>query len=262
VFSELKLEVEPLPPVIRVNASIVHLEEVAPDIVEVTMKPAQALEMLPGQYCRFRFRGFAARAFSPTAALNQTGDDGMLRLNVKRVRDGRVTPQLGKAIKVGHAVTIEGPFGHAFLRPGGQGRLVLVGSGTGFAPVWAVAAAALRENAMRRIVLLAGSRKLATLYMAPALDLVSRFANVKVAACVEDLKRNEGLLLAGDTIGHLPVLTNDDIVYAAGGPKLVDAVGHAAQASGALFYADPFEPEVRPSNSGWLDNAKAWLRAG
>lgn len=262
VFSELKLEVEALPPVTQVNARIVQLVEVAPDIVEVTMKPAQTIEMLPGQYCRFRYRGFAARAFSPTAALNSLRDDGLLRLNIKRVRDGRVTPQIGKAIMVGHAVTIEGPFGHAFLRKGGQGRLVLVGSGTGFAPVWAVAAAALRENPLRRIVLLAASRKLATLYMAPALDLASRYANVKVAACVEELTQKHGLLLAGDPIGHLPKIANDDIVYAAGSPKLVDAVGDAAQANRALFYADPFEPEIRPSSSGWLDNAKAWLRTG
>ncbi len=295
VFSDLALEIEPLPPVQRINGKIVRLVELAEDIVEVTMaldrKPEhfpvkwtpvnrrkfdkqgtgalssdadrveRALEMLPGQYCRVGFRGFPARPFSPTAALASLEDDGRIRLNIKRVRNGRVTPQLGKTILPGHTVAIEGPFGHAFLRPGLDNRLILVGSGTGFAPVWAVAAAALRENPLRSIVLMAVSRKATGFYMAPALELANQFENVSVIAAIEELTSHHGLVKGGPALDHLPRLAGDDIVYAAGGPSLVDAVGEVTEAAGAIIYSDPFEP-MAPSTPGWLDLARGWLKAG
>jgi NAD(P)H-flavin reductase len=261
VFSDLALEIEALPPVERIKGKIVRLIELAEDIVEVTMALDRKFDMLPGQYCRFSFRGFPARPFSPTASLSAIESDGRLRLNIKRVRDGRVTPQLGKTIGQHHSVAIEGPFGHAFFRSGLDSRLILVGSGTGFAPVWAVAAAALRENPQRSIVLIAVSRKAAGFYMAPALELANEFANVSVVAAIEELKSNHGLVMGGPAIGHLPRLSASDIIYAAGGPSLVDAVGEAAEAAGALFYSDPFEPMAPPTPS-WLDLAKDWLKTG
>ena len=185
VFSDLALEVEPLPPVLRVSGTLSKLSELAEDIVEVTIEPSRRLDMLPGQYCRFRFRGFPARSFSPTSSLGALQSDGRIRLHVKRVRGGRVTPSLGNTICEGHQVHIEGPFGHAFLRPGLSNRLVLIGSGTGFAPVWAVGAAALRENPERQMTVIAASRRAAAFYMTPALALISRYPNVKAIATIE-----------------------------------------------------------------------------
>ena len=161
VFSDLELEVEAVPPVVHTRGKVVALTEIAEDIVEVVIEPSRKLDLLWGQYCRFRFRGYPDRPFSPTASMKEVGDGGLIHLHIKRVRGGRVTPHLGGAIKSGHTVVIDGPRGHAFLRPGASNRLVLVGSGTGFAPIWAVAAAALQENAERKIVLIAASRKLA-----------------------------------------------------------------------------------------------------
>ncbi len=261
VFSDLKLEIEPLPPVVRVKGMVVELIEMAEGIVEVTIKPDRRFAVFPGQYCRFSFRGFPARPFSPTSAMTSVASDGLIRLNIKRVRGGRVTPQLGQTIPVGHPVAIEGPFGQAFLRPGLDNRLVLVGSGTGFAPIWAVAATALRENPHRPIVLLAASRTTGAFYMAPALELAHQFPSVSVIAAIDDLPRSQGLLLAGAAIKHLPQVAGGDIVYAAGAPALVDAVGVVADAAGATFYSDPFEP-VAQTAPGWLDKARDWLQAG
>ena len=261
VFSDLALEIEPLPPVTRTKANIEQLVPLAHDIVEVTLMPERPLEILPGQYCRFGFRGFPARPFSPTAALTSIVSGGRVRLNIKQVRDGRVTPQLGRSIGPGHMVVVEGPFGHAFLRPQQANRLILIGSGTGFAPVWAVAAAALCENPLRPIVLMAVSRKSAGFYMAPALALAHQFRNVSVIAAIEELTRPHGRILAGSASQYLPPISADDIVYAAGALALVDSIGERADTAGATFHADPFEPTARPS-PGWLDLARGWLKAG
>lgn len=261
VFSNLAIEVEKVPPVTRVRGQVRHVVQLAEDIVEVAITPAQPMAILPGQFCRFAFRGFPARPFSPTVALDAIADDGAIRLNVKRLRDGRVTPLIGGRIKAGHALTIEGPFGHAFLRPALSNRLVLVGSGTGFAPVWAVAAAALRENPQRPIVLIAAARKVAGFYMAPAVELASRFPYVTVIPTIEELTRHHYMVAAGRALDHLPPLGPEDIVYAAGSPKLVDAVALRSASAGALLYTDPFEP-APPQATGWLETARSWLSAG
>lgn len=265
VFSALDLEIEPTPPVSRIRASVTEITEIGEEIVEVVMRPARPLTMLPGQYCRFRFRGFPDRPFSPTAPMRDIRDDGLVRLHVKRVRDGKVTPQLGHGIKAGHTVTIEGPLGHAYLRPGLDNRLVLIASGTGFAPVWALAAAALRENPARRIVLVAAARKLSGFYMSPALNVVRNAISVGVIGCIEELGRRAGPFVPGRPIEHLPALTADDIVYSAGAPALVEAIGVASRRAGAAFYADPFHvvhAGPPPSEQvSLIGRARAWLAA-
>lgn len=263
VFSDLSISVEPLPPVSRTQATLLNVHEIATDILEVTMKPERPIGAMPGQYCKFTFRGCPPRPFSPTASLNSIDSDGLVRLNVKRVRGGRVTNALGRSVLKGQAVTIDGPFGHAFLRQGLRRRLVLFGSGTGFAPMWSVAAAALAECPSRSIFLIGATRTASSAYMAPALEIAARLQNVGVRLVIDELKGRlaEGSVVGGNVLDHVPRLSSDDIVYAAGAPKIVEAVGALANTVGATFYADPFEP-MAPSSAGWLDIAREWLKAG
>lgn len=261
VFSDLTLEYDILPPVQRIDARVTRLTNLTPDVVEITITPAKRLPLLPGQYCRFTFRGFPARAFSPTAPLDRPQKGRSFRLNVKRVRGGSVSPNLGRLIRAGHALKVEGPFGSAFLRPRKMGRLVLVAGGTGFAPMWAVADAALRENPARPMVLIAGVGSLTSFYMWPALDRVALLPNVRVIATVQKEEPGHPAVRRGRPDEHLPALTSDDIVYAAGAPSMVENVERAAEAARATFYSDPFEASgPTTERRSWL-NVLSWIRA-
>lgn len=261
VFSDLDLSIEALPAARQIQARIVSLTDVTPDVVELEIAPAERFQLWPGQYCRFTFRGFPERAFSPTAPLtgDETGQN--FRLNIKRVRNGRVSTNLGGKIKPGHALTIHGPFGHAFLRPRQSNRLVLVAGGTGFAPMWAVGDAALREHPWREVVFIAGTRTAAQLYMLPALSLARKFPNVTTIATTEAEEDTDPAILRGRPSDHLPRLRPNDIVYAAGAPAMVEAVAQVAIAARATFYADPFEPAGGQAED-WLTKAVSWLRTG
>ena len=261
VFSDLAVAVESLPPVRQIEARLIRLVDRSADVVELTIALRTQLHILPGQFCRFTFRGYPARLFSPTAPLTGHPPDGRIRLNVKRVNGGRVSPDLGTAIQRGHHVTVEGPYGHAFLRTAETSRLVLAASGTGFAPIWAVGHAALCENPHRSVVIIAGARELKQLYMAPALEFASRFPNVEIILTVENQQAAYPGVRTGRPADHIPPLGPDNIVYAAGAPRSVDAIGQLASAAGAKFYADPFEAagvEVKD----WIARAADWLRAG
>ncbi len=260
VLSDLRLKIEEVPEVCSIKAVLRRIRQVAHDIVELSIEAFEPLRYLPGQYYRFEFSGFPARSFSPTVPLDRPPRRGFLSLNVKQVRGGRVSPQLGVSIRPGHRLRMEGPFGHAFLRPRGKGRLVLVAGGTGFAPMWSVAYAALRENPTRKIVLIAGSRTIDSLYVMSASKRISRFPNVRVIPTVEELHRSPPFrVYRGRPNDHLPPLETSDIVYAAGAPRMVDAVAKSAEAAGAVFYCDPFEPAVPASETGWIGVVRSLL---
>jgi 3-phenylpropionate/trans-cinnamate dioxygenase ferredoxin reductase subunit len=152
-----------------------------------------------------------------------------------------LSPNFGTRIRPGHRLRVQGPFGQAFLRPGGQGRLILAGSGTGFAPVWAIAVMALRENRDRPIVIIAGARRLPALYMTPALALVARLPNVAVIPTIEEGPSPTPAVRVGRIEAHLPPLDPSDVVYACGSPRMVNSLAACVESAGATFYADPFE---------------------
>ncbi|MGD9802664.1 MAG: FAD-binding oxidoreductase [Hyphomicrobiaceae bacterium] len=249
------------PAVQRISGRILRLVDLARDIVELTIAPTERLDVLPGQFCRFTFQGFPARCFSPTAPLGAVRDDGYLHLHVKRVRGGQVTPHLGKSIKAGHPVLIEGPAGPVIPRHVHASRLVLIGSGTGFAPIWSIAIAALREMPARPIVIAGAAPTLETFYMAPALELARRYPSVSIIAAVDEIMEPWHGFLPGGPIQHLPHLSSSDVVYVAGGSALARAAEVIAAEAGAALYVVPFTPAA-PAQEGWLESARRWLSVG
>jgi 3-phenylpropionate/trans-cinnamate dioxygenase ferredoxin reductase subunit len=256
VVSDLVVEVEDVPEIDTTRARLVGLREVSPDIFELKIAPEKSVSYLPGQYFRFTFAGFPARAYSATASLDGRLGGRLIHLNVKRVRGGRVTTALGTAIRSGHRLQMEGPFGQAFLRPGGKARLILAGSGTGFAPIWAISCMALRENSERPIVIIAGARRLPQLYMRRALGLVARLPNVTVIPTIEEGPSPYPSLRIGRIEDHLPRIAPSDTVYACGSPRMVSALAGRVESAGATFFADPFESSPREEPAGLLGMLK------
>ena len=210
------------------------------------------MDLLPGQYCHFTFQGFPARTYSPTVPLKGSNQLGTFRLQIQRVEGGKVSPQLGTGIKAGHPLKIEGPFGSAFHRPGRRERLVLASRGTGFAPILAVADAALREDRHREIVLVAGARNLAALYMPSALGRLSSGPGVSVIATAEEPQNQSSLVRQGPVAEHVPALNANDIVYVAGGRRLVESVASLARDVGAEIYFDEFEASGSNTTGGGI----------
>jgi NAD(P)H-flavin reductase/ferredoxin len=261
VVSDLDVEIEDVPEIDTIRARLAGIRKLAPDVFELTIAPESGVTYIPGQYFRFAFNGFPARAYSPTASLDGRIGGRVIRLNVKRVRGGRVSGALGTAIRPGHRLRLEGPFGQAFLRPEGTGRLILAGSGTGFAPVWAIACMALREYRNRPIVMIAGARRLSALYMVPALARLTDLPNVTIIPTIEKGPSPNPAVRIGGIEAHLPPLNASDTVYACGSPRMVDAVARFVDGSGATFYADPFESAGPAVPAGLLGMLKTLVQA-
>lgn len=228
-------------PVRTVEGVVSSLLPLSSEAVEVHITTEPALHHHAGQYAQVAFTGYPSRPFSITQPLRATPGSRTLSFHVRRMTGGRVGPALGRQIRPGHRVTLTGPYGTAYFRPRLGGRLVLVATNTGFAPIWSIAVAALRENPQRRMVVIAGGRTLGALYMRPALVQLARFPNVCVVPVCSTPQTVTDDVWQGRPTDVLPRLHPSDVLYVCGAPAMVEAVKAIAFRIGAVCYADPFK---------------------
>jgi 3-phenylpropionate/trans-cinnamate dioxygenase ferredoxin reductase subunit len=244
IVSDLKITTEDVPEHVSMSAQVTRIVRLAPDVIGVDVKLPKPLRYLPGQYSKVQFRDFPARFYSPTYPLEGRSNDRLLHFHVRRFYGGSVSPALGRQIGIGHRVKVTGPSGSAFLRPRHSGRLVLVASGTGFAPMWSVAVAAIMERPQREIVFVVAARRLQSLYMHGALCRLALFPNVTIILTTSEPQRVSPAIRIGRPTDHLPELSPNDLIYAAGAPAMTESVARMARTAGASYHADPFVPNA------------------
>jgi CDP-4-dehydro-6-deoxyglucose reductase len=144
-------------------ARVVKLQRAAPDVMLLDLKlPAQErLRFLPGQYIDLLLRGGIRRSFSMA---NAPRDDGFLQLHL-RDYGGPFSQHVFGVMKEKDIIRFEGPFGTFFLREESAKPIVLVASGTGFAPIKAIVEHALDTGVARPMTLYWGCRVRSDLYM-------------------------------------------------------------------------------------------------
>ena len=262
IVSDLEIVTEPVPETVSMSARVSHLTRLAPDVFGVEVALPKPLHYLPGQYAKLQFRGFPQRSYSPSYPLEGRADDRTLNFHIRRFPDGKVSSQLGRQIRVGHRVRVTAPLGSAYFRPDHPGRTILVASGTGFAPMWSIAVAAIMERPQREMVVIVAARKVQSLYMHAALCRLAPFPNVTIIPIVSEPQQVSSAFRSGRPTDHMPQLTPDDVVYTCGAPPMTEAVAKLARAAGARCYTDPFESNHAPAGrnpvmaalSGWLSD--------
>lgn len=260
VISDVAIEIEDVPETVTEHGEVTNLFRLAPDVMEVSIALPRRADYLPGQHYKVQFRGFPERCYSPTFPLEGIHDEKVLRLHIKRVRNGRVSTALGRKIRVGHRVKVTGALGMAFFRRGHSGRVVLIAGGTGFAPMWSVAIGALAERRNREIVFVVGSRTLQSLYMIRGLCKLAHFPGVTIVPVVAERQTMSEAVRTGQPTDYMPALSSSDVVYTAGAPAMVEQVARAASAVGARCYTDPFAPQKREAEQrSFLARAVGWL---
>jgi 3-phenylpropionate/trans-cinnamate dioxygenase ferredoxin reductase subunit len=251
-----------------VGGLLVSLRPLSREVMEVGIRTERALPYHAGQYAQIRFAGYPSRPFSITHPIRGNQDSRSIWFHIRRMEEGYVTKSLGAHIEVGHPVKVTGPYGSAHFRAGMDNRLILVGTSTGFAPIWSIAAAALRENPQRKMLIIAGGKTIETLYMGPALGRLARFPNVRVVPCCSTPQTVTDMVKEGRPTDFLPRLHSSDMVYVCGAAPMVESVKSIAERFGAACYSDPFLPatddtveeSVLSRAMGWIASPNAVLR--
>lgn len=148
----------------RLPMRVSALERLAPDVMRLTLSPppGQGMSALPGQYLDVLLRGGVRRSYSMARPV-ASGD--AIELHLRLVPHGVCTPHVFDGMKPGEVVRVEGPYGSFFRRADSLRSMLMLATGTGFAPLQAIIEAELASGGSRPMVLYWGGRTEADLYL-------------------------------------------------------------------------------------------------
>lgn len=147
----------------RFQATLRERRALAADMTEFTLAGPGPAGFLPGQYALLYPPGVnGARAYS---MCNLPNDDGLWQFIIRRVPGGRGSASVFEHLVPGASIPFDGPYGHAYLRPGAR-DVVCVAGGSGVGPMLSVARAALAGDATRRVHFFLGLRSQSDLRVA------------------------------------------------------------------------------------------------
>jgi NAD(P)H-flavin reductase/ferredoxin len=260
IMSDIALEMREKLNMRTVRGVVGSIRNLSAEVVELEIRVDQALPYLSGQYAQLRFAGYPSRPYSLTHPLRGQHNGRSLWFHIRRVQGGRVSNALGRRIMPGHRLTVTGPYGSAYFRPNLENRMILVSTGTGFAPIWSIIASALHENPNRLIMLIVGGSNLDALYMGPALGRLKKFPNVRILPVCSAKNIPYKAIRPGRPTEYMPRLYSSDVVYTCGVPAMVDDIKAIAAKAGAVCYADPFvQSNDNDQEESTLAKALAWL---
>jgi CDP-4-dehydro-6-deoxyglucose reductase, E3 len=225
-----------------------RLEHLAPDVIRIYLKvpAAQRLQFLAGQYLNIVLKSHAPRAFS---IANAPHADEFIELHIRYVEGGYFTDQVFHMLREKALLRFQGPLGTFFLREDTDRPAILVGGGTGFAPLKAMLEHAFEIGLRQPLHLFWGARARRDLY----LDELPRhwsgvYGNFRYTPVLsepgpDDAWTGEAGLVTDAVVKQYPDLAAFDI-YASGPPVMVQ-VGHRLFLEHGLdesrFFSDAFE---------------------
>ena len=242
-------------PVQKMPARVASLERVAPDVVliKVQLPATVAFKYRAGQYVEFILRDGARRSYSMANAPEHLGNPPMIELHLRHMPGGHFTPRVFETMKERDILRLEGPFGSFFLREDSDKPIVLLASGTGFAPIKAIIEHMRSAGIARPALLYWGCRRKADLYLhgwaqqAAASMPNLRYMPVLSDAPPEDAWDGRTGFVHQAVMADLPDLSGHE-VYACGTPVMVEAAQRDFSARCGLpadaFYADSFTSEA------------------
>lgn len=236
------IEVRTLP--CRVN----KLEHLAHDVIRIYLKlpDTERLQFLAGQYIDVLLKDHAPRAFS---IANAPHDDHFIELHIRNVSGGYFSAQVFNQMREKAMLRVTGPLGTFFLREDSDRPAILIGGGTGFAPIKGILEHAFHSGVQKPLHLFWGVRAKRDLYLEelPARWLQDHpnfsYTPVLSEPMPEDNWSGATGYVSDTVIREYPDLAGHD-VYMGGPPVMVEA-GHKLFMQHGLdesrFFSDAFE---------------------
>jgi CDP-4-dehydro-6-deoxyglucose reductase len=244
-------------PVLKMPTRVMSITRAADDVAVLKLQlPAnQAFQYHAGQYVEFILRDGARRSYSMASAPELA--QGVMELHIRHMPGGRFTDHVFGAMKEKEILRMEGPFGTFFLREDSARPVVMLASGTGFAPIKALIEHMEAQGLTRPTVLYWGARQAADLYLRDWAEAAAarlpwlRFVPV-LSEPGADWRGRTGLVHQA-VMADLPDLSGYQ-VYACGAPVMVQSAQRDFVAACGLpeeeFFADAFTSEADKAAGG------------
>jgi CDP-4-dehydro-6-deoxyglucose reductase len=241
-------------PIKKMPSRVTVLEKKSHDVMLVRLQlPAnEVFQYHAGQYVEFLLRDGARRSYSMANAPHTQLDTPGIELHIRHMPGGKFTDHVFGAMKEKEIQRVEGPFGSFFLRESDK-PMVMLASGTGFAPIKALIEHMQHTGVQRPAVLYWGGRRPADLYMHDwVLAQVAKMPNLTYVPVISDALPEDAWTGRTGFVHRAVVQDYADLsghqVYACGAPIVVDSakadyVGQCGLPEDE-FYADSFTTEA------------------
>lgn len=154
------------------EATVLSLDKLSDDVIRLRLSRPDNYDYLSGQFLNLSNSEGVSRSYSLASV---PGLDDFLELQIRIVADGQVSGWVANTLQVGDVVTISQPAGECSYMPGReQQSLLLVGTGTGLAPLVGIARDALRQGHAGPIHLYHGSSNVEGLYLVDELSAIDK----------------------------------------------------------------------------------------
>jgi len=239
----------------KMPTRVTSIARPTPDVAILQMQlPANdRLEYHAGQYVEFILRDGARRSYSMANAPHTQIDKPGIELHLRHLPGGKFTDHVFTAMKERDILRMEGPFGSFFLREDSDKPMILLASGTGFAPIKAIIEQLQFTGSRRRAVLYWGCRSKADLYLHDwALDAAARMPNLHYIPVLSEPRPEDAWTGRTGFVHHAVMHDHPNLmgyqVYACGVPIMVESAQRDFVMKCGLpddeFYADSFTSEL------------------
>ena len=223
-------------------------------VLQLQLPATETFKFYAGQYVELILKDGKRRSYSMA---NPPHAAAALELHIRHLPGGLFTDHVFGAgatqMKEREILRIEGPLGSFFLREDSDLPIVMVASGTGFAPIKAIIEHMVHQEVRRPVTLYWGGRRPSDLYMHALAQnwaaTIPNFSYVPVVsdALPEDAWTGRTGFVHKAVMQDFPDLAGHQ-VYACGAPIVVDSARRefAAQCHlpGDAFFADSFTSEA------------------
>jgi len=235
---------------IEIETTVTSVDLLNPEVVRLRLARPENYNYYPGQFLNLFNPAGIGRSYSIASLPTE---DGFLELHIRRIPGGQVSEWVHSVIKIGDLVRITEANGDCFYMPSNHEQpILLIGTGTGLAPLYGIARDAIRQGHSGSIHLYHGSRTLDGHTSPDGLYLVDELTTLAQSCdhfyyhpCV-----SRGLVPEGMRHGRANDLALDDHkklsgwrVYLCGREDMVKATKQKSFLAGASLqdiYADPF----------------------
>jgi CDP-4-dehydro-6-deoxyglucose reductase len=208
-------------------------------IIKLKLPANQDFKYEPGQYIDIMYEG-KARSYS---IANGKVKDGCIELHIRYHSEGFFSEIVWHKLAVNQIIRIKGPMG-SFNLHNGLGKVLMVCTGTGFAPIKAIVEKMIEDNDHRQITLVWGGASAEDFYLPEILLTWQSKLNITIQLCLDSTALpNYYTGFVTDFIKENFINLSTHEVYACGNPVMIEALYKLAtmlELDKQYFYSDSF----------------------
>jgi CDP-4-dehydro-6-deoxyglucose reductase len=241
-------------PIKKMPTRVSSMQKMSDDVMRLLLQlPAnEAFQYHAGQYVEFLLRDGVRRSYSMANAPSTLATGGGLELHIRHMPGGKFTDQVFGSMKERDILRIEGPFGSFYLREDSVQPIILLASGTGFAPIKALIEHMQFKDIQRQATLYWGGRRPTDLYMDDWVKAkLTEMPQLRYVPVVSDAQTSDGWTGRTGFVHQAVLQDHPDLsghqVYACGAPIVVESAQRDYSQAGLpadAFFADSFTSEA------------------